>query len=106
MRLDSIAQENGSYSPVGSKPSVNESPPWNATRYTNSDVDKKIQSLTSEVNAAKRNATIADIWKTLSDDTVYIALHHQTLAYAMKREFDIQVSPDNQVHMKFIAAKQ
>ena len=34
MRLDSIAQEKGSYSPVGSKPSVNESPPWNATRYT------------------------------------------------------------------------
>ena len=39
------------------------------------------------------------------DDTVYIALHHQTLAYAMKRDFDIQVSPENQVHMKFIAAK-
>jgi len=24
----------------------------------------------------------------------------------MKRDLDIQVSPDNQVHMKFIAAKQ
>jgi len=78
---------------------------WNATRYSNPGVDQKIQSLTGEVNAAKRNATIADIWKTLSDDTVYIALHHQTLAYAMKRDLDIQVSPENQVHMKFIAAK-
>ena len=79
---------------------------WNATRYSNAGVDQKIQSLTSEVNAAKRNATIAEIWKTLSDETVYIALHHQTLAYAMKRDLDIPVSPDNAVHMKFVAAKQ
>jgi peptide/nickel transport system substrate-binding protein len=79
---------------------------WNATRYSNADVDKKIQSLTGEVNAAKRNATIADIWKTLSDDTVYIAVHHQTLAYAMKRDLEIEVSPENQVHMKFVAVKQ
>jgi peptide/nickel transport system substrate-binding protein len=78
---------------------------WNATRYSNPGIDQKIQSLTSEVVAAKRNATIADIWKTLSEDTIYIALHHQTLAYAMKRDLDIPVSPDNVVHMKFTAAK-
>lgn len=68
---------------------------WNATRFSNPEVD-----------AAKRNATIADLWKTLSNETVYIALHHQTLAYAMKRDLDIQVSPENHVHMKFIATKQ
>jgi hypothetical protein len=37
---------------------------------------------------------------------VYIALHHQTLAYAMKRDLEIEVSPENQVHMKFVAVKQ
>ena len=79
---------------------------WNATRYSNADVDEEDpEPDRRESNAAKRNATIADIWKTLSDDTVYIALHHQTLAYAMKRDLDIQVSPENTVHMKFIAAK-
>jgi peptide/nickel transport system substrate-binding protein len=78
---------------------------WNATRFSNPDLDKKIQSLAGQIDAGKRNATIADIWKTLSDETVYIALHHQTLAYAMKKDLDIQVSPENAVHMKFIAAK-
>jgi peptide/nickel transport system substrate-binding protein len=78
---------------------------WNATRYSNPEVDRKIQSLTGEVNAGKRNATIAEIWKALGEETVYIALHHQMLAYAMKRDLDIGVSPDNQVHMKFIAPK-
>ena len=38
---------------------------WNATRYSNPELDKKIQSLTGEIDAAKRNATIAEIWKTL-----------------------------------------
>jgi peptide/nickel transport system substrate-binding protein len=78
---------------------------WNATRYSNPEIDASIRSLTGEVDAAKRNATIAKIWATLADETIYVALHHQTLAYAMTREFDIPVSPENQVHVKFLAAK-
>ena len=78
---------------------------WNATRYSNPEIDAAIRSLTSEVDKAKRNATIAKIWATLADETIYIATHHQMLAYAMTRDFDIPVSPENQVHVKFIAAK-
>ena len=78
---------------------------WNATRYSNPEIDAAIQSLTSEVDAAKRNATIAKIWGVLADETIYIALHHQMLAYAMKRDLDVPVSPENTVHMKFVAAK-
>jgi len=78
---------------------------WNATRYTNADIDAAIQSLNREIDTAKRNAAIARIWKTLSDETNYIALHHQMLAYGMKRDFDIPVSPENTVYMKFVAAK-
>ncbi len=55
---------------------------WNATRYSNAEIDKAIQSLTSEVDTGKRDATIAKIWKVLADETNYIALHHQMLAYA------------------------
>jgi len=79
---------------------------WNATRYSNPEIDKQIQSLTSEIDAGKRNATIASIWKTLSDEKIYLALHHQALAYAMKSDLDIAVSPENQVHMKFYAPKK
>ncbi len=78
---------------------------WNATRYSNAGVDKAIQGLNSEIDTAKRNATIASIWKTVSDETNYIALHHQMLAYAMKSDLDIPVSPENTVFIKFIAAK-
>jgi peptide/nickel transport system substrate-binding protein len=74
---------------------------WNATRFSNPDLDKKIVSLTEQTDIAKRDATIADIWKTLADETIYIALHHQTLAYAMKDDLDIVVAPNNTVLMKF-----
>ncbi len=78
---------------------------WNATRYSKPDVDAAIQSLNSEIDTAKRNATIAKIWKTVGDETNYIALHHQMLAYAMKNDLDIPVSPENTVFIKFVAAK-
>jgi len=66
--------------------------------------DSKIESLAAEIDVAKRNGAIADIWKALSEETIYLALHHQRLAYAMKSDLDLPVSPENHVHMKFIAA--
>jgi peptide/nickel transport system substrate-binding protein len=78
---------------------------WNATRYSNPEIDAAIRSLTSEVDTAKRNATIAKIWSVLADELNYIALHHQMLAYAMKRDLDIPVGPENTVYIKYVAAK-
>ena len=78
---------------------------WNATRYSNPDIDKSIQGLTEEIDVVKRNAAIAKLWSTLSDETVYIALHHQMVAHAMKSDLDIPVRPDNWVYMKMTAAK-
>jgi peptide/nickel transport system substrate-binding protein len=78
---------------------------WNATRYSNADMDNAIRSLSSEIDVAKRNAAIARIWSTVAGETIYIPLHHQMLAYGMKRDLDIPVSPDNTVFIKFVAAK-
>jgi peptide/nickel transport system substrate-binding protein len=78
---------------------------WNATRYSNPDIDKSIQGLTEEIDVVKRNAAIARLWSTLSDETIYIALHHQMVAHAMKSDLDIPVRPDNWVYMKMSAAK-
>jgi len=77
---------------------------WNGTRYANPQLDRKIEGLAAEIDAAKRNASIAELWQILSEETIYIALHHQMLAYAMKSDLDIKVSPENHVHMKFTAA--
>ena len=76
---------------------------WNALRYSDAAVDKQIVSLTEETDIAKRDATIAALWKKLHDETLYIALHHQTLAYAMKDDIDIVVAPNNGVLLKYFA---
>lgn len=73
---------------------------WNATRYSNADIDAKIQSLSSEVNLDKRNKTIADIWAVLQPELAYIAIHNQVNAWGMKSALDVKVHPDNTLWVK------
>lgn len=77
----------------------------NGTRYSNAALDAKIQSLSTEVDTRKRNATIAEIWKTLQDEVIYLPVHHQMLAYATKNTLDIPVDPENQVKLKYVSFK-
>jgi peptide/nickel transport system substrate-binding protein len=79
---------------------------WNATGYSNPEMDKKIQSLSSETDQVKRNATIAEIWKVFQDETIYVPIHDQMIAYAMKNDIDIPVHPDNTMWMKFVTFKR
>ena len=78
---------------------------WNATGYSNKDIDAKILSLTTETNLDKRNATLAEIWKELKDETIYLPIHHQALSYAMKSNLDIPVDVANSPKLKSVAFK-
>jgi peptide/nickel transport system substrate-binding protein len=79
---------------------------WNATRYSNPEADKLIQGLSSETDLGKRNAAIAKIWQQVAADQLYIAIHHQVLAHAMKNFVDIPVHPDNQVFFKLVTFRK
>jgi peptide/nickel transport system substrate-binding protein len=78
---------------------------WNALKLSNPELDRKIESLSSETDTAKRNATIAEIWKTLQDETYYLPIHHQMLAYAMKNAIEVPVDPENQPKLKYVSFK-
>jgi peptide/nickel transport system substrate-binding protein len=75
---------------------------WNATRYSNPEIDKLIEGLSAETDLAKRNVAIARIWQQVAADQIYVAIHHQVLAHAMKSFVDIPVHPDNQVFFKLV----
>jgi len=79
---------------------------WNATGYSSAEVDAMIQSLAGETDTAKRNATIAKIWARLKEDVIYLPVHHQVLAFAMKTDLDIPVDPENQPKLKYVAFKK
>jgi peptide/nickel transport system substrate-binding protein len=79
---------------------------WNATGYSNKALDVKIQSLSSETDQAKRKATVAEIWSVLQDETIYVPIHDQMIAYGMKNDIDAPVHPDNTIWMKNISFKR
>jgi peptide/nickel transport system substrate-binding protein len=79
---------------------------WNATRYSNPDLDAKIKSLASEVDADARNAVIAEIWETVQNEVIYIPIHHQVLDWGISDDIDYVVQPENQPHLKFLTFKQ
>ena len=79
---------------------------WNATRYSNLEIDKLIEGLSSETDLAKRNAAIARIWQQVAADQIYVAIHHQVLAHAMKSFLEVPVHPENQVLFKLVAFRK
>ena len=79
---------------------------WNATRYSNPDLDRLIEGLSSDINLDKRSEVIARIWAKLQDETIYVPLHIQTLAYAMKGDIDVPVDISNQPKFKLARVKK
>ena len=79
---------------------------WNGSRFNSADIDSKIQSLGSEVDLEKRNATIAAIWQTVQDEQIYLPIHNQVLNWGMKEKIDFPVQPEDQPHFKFLKYKK
>ncbi len=75
---------------------------WNGTRFSSTDLDKKIISLASETNLDKRNATIAEIWNAVQTQTIYLPIHNQVLNWGMKSGISFPVQPEDQPHFKYL----
>ncbi|MEP1353643.1 MAG: ABC transporter substrate-binding protein [Tateyamaria sp.] len=75
---------------------------WNATRYTNDDLNAKIVSLASNTDLEARNADIAAIWEVVQDEAIYIPLHHQVLNWGMKSNVGTIVDPGDAPKMKYL----
>jgi peptide/nickel transport system substrate-binding protein len=75
---------------------------WNGTRYANPDVDRLIEQLNVEIDATRRQDMMQRLWAKLQDETIYIPLHIQTLAYAMRNEIELPVDVSNQPKFKLL----
>ncbi|KMW58392.1 putative binding-protein-dependent transport protein (periplasmic) [Candidatus Rhodobacter oscarellae] len=74
---------------------------WNATRFSNPDLDVKIQALAAETDLPKRDAMINDIWKVVQDEQLYIPIHHQVLNWGMKSKVNTIVDPGDAAQFKY-----
>jgi peptide/nickel transport system substrate-binding protein len=75
---------------------------WNATRYSNEEMDEKIRSLATMTDLDARDALIAEIWDEAKSDLIYIPIHHQVLNWGMKSDIEFDVQPEDQPHFKFL----
>lgn len=74
---------------------------WNGTRYSNADLDAKIQGLASETNLPERDKQIAEIWQVVQDEQLYIPIHHQVLNWGMKSNVGTVVEPEDSPKIKY-----
>jgi peptide/nickel transport system substrate-binding protein len=78
---------------------------WNGTRFSNTDLDKTIEALAAETDLPKRNGMIADIWKVVQDEQLYLPIHHQVLNWGMADKVDTVVAPDDAAKFKYFTLK-
>lgn len=74
---------------------------WNGTRFSNPDIDVKIEALASETDLENRNQMIAEIWQVVQDEMLYIPIHHQVLNWGMANKVETIVAPDDAAKFKY-----
>ncbi|MDA9008452.1 ABC transporter substrate-binding protein [Alphaproteobacteria bacterium] len=74
---------------------------WNGTRFSDADLDAKIEGLASETDLAKRNATIGEIWAVVQEEILYLPIHHQVLNWGMAAKVNTIVAPDDAAKFKY-----
>jgi peptide/nickel transport system substrate-binding protein len=79
---------------------------WNGTGYSNPRLDAAFTALNSETNAEARNASINRIWQELNREVIYLPVHAQNIAYAMREGWDIPVDVSNQPKMHLLGIGQ
>ena len=72
---------------------------FNGARYSNAELDAKIESLATMTDLEARNEVIAEIWDQVMEDRVFLNVHNQVLAYAMRDDINLEVHPENQPKM-------
>ncbi|MFN3823147.1 MAG: ABC transporter substrate-binding protein [Pseudorhodobacter sp.] len=72
---------------------------YNGARYANAELDAQIEALATMTDLDARNALVAEIWDKVMEDRVFLNVHNQLLAYAMRDGINLEVHPENQPHM-------
>lgn len=79
---------------------------WSSVNFNNAEIDAKIATLGSEADIEKRNATIAEIWEVVQDESFYLPIHAQMLARAAHKNIRITPNLSNSVFVKTISVEK
>lgn len=79
---------------------------YNSTGYSDPVIDAKIETLGAEIDTDKRNATINELWRHVKDQYLYLPLHNQVSAWALKDKFNIAHQVDNSPKLSEVTITQ
>ncbi len=68
---------------------------WNASRYGTPELDAKIEAIRGIVDVEERNRIIEEIWTQVQADIPYLPLHHQMIFWAMSKNLNIPIEPND-----------
>ena len=66
---------------------------------------RRSESLSTEADRNKRNATIARIWEATKQAGFYIPLHDQMITSAARRGIEVPLHPNNITYFKFVTVQ-
>jgi len=78
---------------------------FNLGSYSNKRVDELGNMIAKELDPAKRDAEIAELFKIHKEEVGNIPLHQQALAWAMKKNVDLVQLADNNNWLKWVVIK-
>ena len=76
----------------------------NAARYSNPDLDRRIEAIAAMTDPAKRAAAVAEVWKAVQDEALFVPLVHPVAAVAA-RGFEVPLDPDGLPRLKGVFVK-
>ena len=74
---------------------------WNGTGYKNARVDELTAAMPVTSDPKKRDAIIAEAWKIVKDDIVYLPLHHQVIVWGMSKKLDLPMRADDFAYFRW-----
>jgi peptide/nickel transport system substrate-binding protein len=68
---------------------------FNYGLYSNAEVDRMIRAARDETDLRRREEMMRAAWHRLTEDMIYIPMYNQVLVWAMRRNVDAVLRPDN-----------
>jgi peptide/nickel transport system substrate-binding protein len=80
--------------------------PWNGSNYSNPHIDGLLKSIESEMDLTKRDEMISEVWTTITEEQVYVPLHHQVIVWAMDKKLEMPMEANDQPQFRWARLKE
>ncbi len=74
---------------------------WNFGGYSNAQIDALLDRIAVELDPDTRRGLMAEVIRITRDDVIYVPLHLQGMAWAMKADVNLPIRADNKPQFKY-----